>query len=371
MKEKGFIGAGKFLAIICAICVSVVLVVPALGVWAAAETDDLFETPGYTVTYDANAGENAYTGTVPTDENVYSAGDIVTVQGNVGELSIEGYEFSGWALDPSATEPLETFEIESDTVLYAIWTALGTEEEVEKEPAPNDTVSVYLLKKRTHKGSNSATFTYNSKGLITKKVEGKAKETFSYSGYRLKKVTYSDGYARATAKLSYDGKGRLKKCVASRRSSTYSYVYTTTYTYNSDGRVAKKKTVTKYSNGSKHTSATKYTYNAKGYISKAVFSTGGNITYKYDANGNIKTSKNSMSSYSTTKKMKNTYRQKRLTKQKVVTYYKTKVTSYTETDNYGFSYKKVKVKYKYCDEIAAQQSAIINGDEENLIFGKY
>ena len=111
-------GIKRIIALVCIICMVVLSAFFALKLEAADESEQGAELlTGYTVTYDANAGENAYTGTVPVDETLYSEGDIVTVIGNTGGLAIDGYVFAGWATDAYATEPVETFEISADTVL--------------------------------------------------------------------------------------------------------------------------------------------------------------------------------------------------------------------------------------------------------------
>jgi len=82
-------------------------------------------SPAYTVTYSGNGNSN---GTAPTDgSSPYISGSTVTVTGNTGSLSKTGYNFGGWntAADGSGTTyaPGNTFNVTSNTVLYAKWVA--------------------------------------------------------------------------------------------------------------------------------------------------------------------------------------------------------------------------------------------------------
>lgn len=83
-------------------------------------------TECYTVTYDANGG----TGSVPTDNETYFAGDSVTVKFD-HTLTRPGYTFLGWSDNKDATTAIYTntstgtkqFTIQTNTTLYAIWKA--------------------------------------------------------------------------------------------------------------------------------------------------------------------------------------------------------------------------------------------------------
>lgn len=76
-----------------------------------------------TVTYNGN---NATSGTAPTDNNAYNVGSTVIVLGQ-GTLLRTNYTFLGWALDPDATEADyvqgSTFTINVNVILYAVWQA--------------------------------------------------------------------------------------------------------------------------------------------------------------------------------------------------------------------------------------------------------
>ena len=81
----------------------------------------------YNVTYDAN---EATSGTAPTDENSpYAEGATVTVLGDNG-LARTGYGFLEWNTQADGNgdgyNPDDSFEISSDTTLYAIWEAVYT-----------------------------------------------------------------------------------------------------------------------------------------------------------------------------------------------------------------------------------------------------
>ncbi|CAM5547613.1 SLH domain-containing protein OS=Lysinibacillus sphaericus OX=1421 GN=LS41612_16060 PE=4 SV=1 [Lysinibacillus sphaericus] len=85
-------------------------------------------TPTYTVTYDANG---AISGTVPQDSALYEENDVVTVQGNSGNLVRDGYLFAGWntQVDGQGTmyQANDVFPIgTADVILYAQWTKTNT-----------------------------------------------------------------------------------------------------------------------------------------------------------------------------------------------------------------------------------------------------
>ena len=105
---------------------------------------------GYTVTYNDNGKTS---GSVPTDNTVYSSGSTVTVKGNTGSLAKTGYTFGGWNTSPAGTGTnyaagSGTFSITSDITLYAKWTA--------KE------YTVNLDKEGGSGGSSSVTATYDA-----------------------------------------------------------------------------------------------------------------------------------------------------------------------------------------------------------------
>lgn len=78
----------------------------------------------YNVTYDANGATG---GTVPVDLDNHESGSSVTVLGNTGSLIKDGYNFNGWntAADGTGTSYAAggSFNISSDTTLYAQWVA--------------------------------------------------------------------------------------------------------------------------------------------------------------------------------------------------------------------------------------------------------
>ena len=84
----------------------------------------------HNVTYNANG---ATSGSVPTDEEDYSAGDIVTVLGNTGNLTKSGSSFVGWST--SSTAGSGTFYPAgykftmgaSNVTLYAVYGTVGTQ----------------------------------------------------------------------------------------------------------------------------------------------------------------------------------------------------------------------------------------------------
>jgi|GEM_PF-1857043 len=79
--------------------------------------------PTYTVTYNGNGNTS---GIAPVDANSYIAGTPATVLG-AGTLARSGYSFAGWnsSIDGNGTNyaPGAIVTIQSDTTLYAVWTA--------------------------------------------------------------------------------------------------------------------------------------------------------------------------------------------------------------------------------------------------------
>jgi len=80
--------------------------------------------PTYTVTYDANTGENP-----PVDGSSYNVGDEVTVLG-IGDMSKEGHTFFAWNTEADGTgdsyDPDDIFEMSAaDVILYAQWEVIG------------------------------------------------------------------------------------------------------------------------------------------------------------------------------------------------------------------------------------------------------
>lgn len=76
----------------------------------------------HTVTYNQNT-EDSYTGTLPTDNNTYAAGQTVYVSD--GTIGRTGYDFVGWNTNPAATTAITEFTMGSSNVtIYAIWSPI-------------------------------------------------------------------------------------------------------------------------------------------------------------------------------------------------------------------------------------------------------
>lgn len=74
----------------------------------------------YSVTYNRN---DATSGTVPQDDNLYTSGQTVELAANTGNLARTGYIFSGWSTTSSGEALTENPTITDDMTLYAVWTA--------------------------------------------------------------------------------------------------------------------------------------------------------------------------------------------------------------------------------------------------------
>jgi uncharacterized repeat protein (TIGR02543 family) len=87
----------------------------------------------FTLTYNGNG----YTGKIPEDDNPYFLNDEVEVSFDINDSYTDletgkHYVFVGWDEDPNAEDPTykagenESFEIDHDTILYAIWQEVFT-----------------------------------------------------------------------------------------------------------------------------------------------------------------------------------------------------------------------------------------------------
>ena len=134
--------------------------------------------PAYTVTYNGNTSDG---GSAPTDSNNYTSGSSVTVVGNTGTLVKTGYSFDGWCTtQPTAGSACggtryvasNTFNISTNTTLYAIWTA-----------------NTYTISYNANGGSGSmsaTTFTFGNSASISN-------NSFTRSGY-----TFQNWYTTST-----------------------------------------------------------------------------------------------------------------------------------------------------------------------------
>lgn len=77
----------------------------------------------YRVTYNGNGNDG---GAVPTDSTWYESGETVTVLGNTGSLTKEGYTWTCWNTEAGGGgtdyDPTDTFNLSGMTTLYAKWT---------------------------------------------------------------------------------------------------------------------------------------------------------------------------------------------------------------------------------------------------------
>ena len=121
---------------------------------------DLISAPvvqTYTVTY---ADGGAESGNVPTDSNSpYNSGATVTVLGNTGNLTKDGYTFAGWSDGSTTYQAGGTFTINGNTTLTAQWTPV--------EQASNPPYSADFTTVETHSYTQNKEFTLNSKSWIS------------------------------------------------------------------------------------------------------------------------------------------------------------------------------------------------------------
>ena len=109
---------------------------------------DVFTTSSATctVTYNANGG----IGTPPSDETEYTNGATVTVQGNFGKLTKDGYAFTGWNTEADGSgdsyKHNDQFAITANTTLYAQWCEAYWKLVTDESELKNDTRIVIAAK---------------------------------------------------------------------------------------------------------------------------------------------------------------------------------------------------------------------------------
>jgi len=80
----------------------------------------IFNAVWYVMSYSVTFNLNGGTGSVPAPQTV-TVGSTVTLPAQ-GDISREGYMFGGWALSPTASQPLLSYSADNgNTVLYAVW----------------------------------------------------------------------------------------------------------------------------------------------------------------------------------------------------------------------------------------------------------
>ena len=174
----------------------------------------------------------------------------------------------------------------------------------------------YEMVEGTYSSKGAFTYSYNAKGLLTKKAYAAEDGSYKYAYYyyyndagfvskivykapgsdtntttytynsknRVTKTVSTGGGETSTTKYTYDTAGNVIKTVCD---SPFDYAaYTTTRTYGEKGNLLTEKTVT----GTGESYTTTKTYNAKGLLTKEAYKssegTGYSWTLKYDANGN-------------------------------------------------------------------------------------
>jgi len=154
----------------------------------------------YTVTYDGN---NATSGNVPIDDYIYLLNNVVTVEGNTGNLEREGYIFSGWNIkaDGSDTSYMggNTFTITGNVTLYAQWEEEPTESTTEATTSTGETEST------TSTGETESTTgideTESTTGTDETESTTSAGETESTTGTDETESTTSAGETESTTSI--------------------------------------------------------------------------------------------------------------------------------------------------------------------------
>lgn len=132
---------------------------------------DIFTTASATctVTYNANGG----IGTLPSDETEYTNGATVTVLGNYGKLTKDGYAFTGWNTKADGSgesyKDNEKFIITANTTLYAQWCKAYWKLVTDESELENDTRIVIAAKDYNFALSTEQKTNNRGQAAITKK----------------------------------------------------------------------------------------------------------------------------------------------------------------------------------------------------------
>ena len=122
-----------------------------------------------TVTYNANDG----IGTLPSDETEYTNGATVTVLGNYGKLTKDGYAFTGWNTKADGSgesyKDNEKFIITANTTLYAQWCKAYWKLVTDESELENDTRIVIAAKDYNFALSTEQKTNNRGQAAITKK----------------------------------------------------------------------------------------------------------------------------------------------------------------------------------------------------------
>lgn len=122
-----------------------------------------------TVTYNANGG----IGTPPSDETEYTNGATVTVLGNYGKLTKDGYAFTGWNTKADGSgesyKDNEKFIITANTTLYAQWCKAYWKLVTDESELENDTRIVIAAKDYNFALSTEQKTNNRGQAAITKK----------------------------------------------------------------------------------------------------------------------------------------------------------------------------------------------------------
>ena len=118
-----------------------------------------------TITYNANGGE----GTVTDTKSPYNNGATVTVVGNYGKLTKDGYAFIGWSDGTNTYKAGDQFTISANTTLYAQWCKAYWKLVTDASELENDTRIVIAAKDETVALSTEQNKNNRGQANITKK----------------------------------------------------------------------------------------------------------------------------------------------------------------------------------------------------------
>jgi uncharacterized repeat protein (TIGR02543 family) len=171
----------------------------------------------FTVTYDGNSSSS---GSVPIDENVYESGNIVIVKANTGNLTRDGYKFTGWNISANGTGSAFTpnSELKIDTrnvILYAIWTKVTTV-----------TFSITYNGNGNTSGSvpvDNTVYTFGSNAIILAKSGSFTKLGFTFAGWSTEPAGLVDSILMPRDQIKITGNINLYAVWTNK--STYKVVY--------------------------------------------------------------------------------------------------------------------------------------------------
>ncbi len=217
------------------------------------------------------------------------------------------------------------------------------------------TVEVYVLTSTEQKESDlKTTYSYNSKGLLSKSVSSSGTNTtnkYTYKNGLLTKSSSKNNYSTEKVTFSYDKKKRLVQENRVYVSGNDVFKTKEVYFYNKKNQIIKSNYEEDGPEALAGVTVFSFSYDKKGHLAKSK-SKYGISKYSYDAKGFLK--KVTYGSSATT--LKNTYKNGLLIRR----VQSNKDEDYSAKVNFLYQYKKIKVPKSYVSLVKEQQNNILD-----------